>query len=163
MRVLIQSAWVALVLIGSVACDQFSKSLAREYLPGTGIHSYLGDALRLQYAQNPGAFLSLGDTLPSTVRYDGFIVGVAAVVIVLLVWAICSKRLERRQRMAIALISAGGAGNLIDRIRFEGTVTDFLNLGIGPLRTGIFNLADLVLLVGAIVLLLGWNRQRPAR
>lgn len=163
MRVLIHSGRVALVLAGCLTCDQLSKSLAREYLPGTGIHSYLGDAFRLEYAQNPGAFLSLGDGLPSTLRYDGFIVGVAVFVIALLAWAILSTRLDARQRMAIALVGAGGAGNLIDRIRFDGSVTDFLNLGIGPLRTGIFNLADLVLLVGAIVLALGWNRHRPAR
>ena len=151
------------ILTGCVACDQTTKSAARQYLPGTGIHSYFGDTFRFEYAQNPGAFLSLGDGLPSTVRYDGFIVGVAVVVVALLAWAVLSTRLEPRQRIAVALVGAGGAGNLIDRIRFDGSVTDFLSLGIGPLRTGIFNLADTVLLVGAIVLLLSWNRHRPAR
>ncbi len=141
----------------------FPRASRASTYPGSGIHSYLGDVLRLEYTQNPGAFLSLGDGLPSTARYDGFIVGVGAIVIALLAWAVLSRRLELRQRIAIALIGAGGAGNLIDRIRFDGSVTDFLSLGIGPLRTGIFNLADAVLLVGAIVLLLSWNRHRPAR
>jgi signal peptidase II len=155
---LARSVLVALVLIGCVACDQLAKSAAREYLPGTGIHSYLDDSFRLEYAQNPGGFLSLGDSLPSTVRYDGFIIGVGVFLVALLAWAVLSTRLEWRQRVAIALISAGGAGNLIDRIRFEGAVTDFLNLGIGPLRTGIFNLADAILLCGVIALLIGWKR-----
>ena len=133
--ILARCALVALVLSGCVACDQISKSVAREYLPGTGSHSYLGDTFRLVYAQNPGGFLSLGESLPSTVRYDAFIVGVAAFVMALLAWAVLATRLERRQRIAIALISAGGLGNLIDRIRFAGTVTDFLTFGIGPLRS----------------------------
>ena len=154
---------VALVLIGCVGCDQVSKTAARLYLPGTGIHSYFGDTFRFQYAQNPGAFLSLGDSLPSAVRYEGFIVGVGMAVAALLAWAGLSTRLEWRQRIAIALIGAGGAGNLIDRIRFEGAVTDFLNLGIGSLRTGIFNVADAILMCGVIALLVGWNRHRPSR
>ena len=58
MRVLIRSAVIAFVLVCCVGCDQVSKTEARVYLPGTGIHSYLGDTFRLQYAENPGAFLS---------------------------------------------------------------------------------------------------------
>ncbi len=155
-------AVMALTLVGCTACDQLSKSIAREYLPGTGIHSYLGDTFRLQYSQNPGAFLGLGDSLSSAVRFDGFIVGVGLIVAALLAWAALSRRLQWPQRIAVAVVGAGGGSNLIDRIRFDGTVTDFLNLGIGPLRTGIFNVADLMLMVGVIWLLIGWNRHRPA-
>jgi signal peptidase II len=162
MRVIARCALVALVLIGCVACDQLSKTAAREYLPGTGIHSYLGDTFRLEYAENPGAFLSLGESLPSTVRYDGLVIGVGAFLIAMLGWAVLSPRLRWPQRIAIAAIGAGGASNLLDRIRFEGTVTDFLNLGIGPLRTGIFNFADAILMCGLIALVLSWNRHRPA-
>ncbi len=115
---------------------------AREYLPGTGIHSYLGDTFRLVYAENPGAFLSVGASLPAAVRYSAFTISVGAFVAALLAWAIFSPRLAWLQRMAIAAIGAGGAANLIDRIRYDGAVTDFLNLGIGSLRTGIFNIAD---------------------
>ncbi len=162
MRPLVRCALVALVLIGCVACDQLSKSAAREYLPGTGVHSYLGDTLRLEYAENPGAFLSLGETLPATLRYDGLVIGVGAFLMALLAWAVLSARLRGPQRIAIAAIGAGGASNLLDRIRFGGTVTDFLNLGVGPLRTGIFNVADVMLMAGLIWLLVGWNRHRHA-
>lgn len=163
MRAITRCALVALVLIGCVACDQISKGAAREYLPGTGIHSYLGDTFRLEYAENPGAFLSLGESWPSTVRYDGLVIGVGAFLLVLLAWAVLSSRLRWPQRIAIAAIGAGGASNLLDRIRFEGTVTDFLNLGIGSLRTGIFNVADVILTLGFILLLLGWNRLPSAK
>ena len=164
MRAVTRCAMVALVLISCVACDQTSKSVARQYLPGTGIHSYFGDTFRLEYAQNSGAFLSLGDSLPPAVRYDALVIGVGAFLTVLMAWAVLSACLSGSVRIAIAAIGAGGASNLIDRIRFDGTVTDFLNLGVGSLRTGIFNVADVILMVGLVLLVFRWNvrRQRPA-
>jgi signal peptidase II len=158
MRALSRSVRVALVLVGCVGCDQIAKAAAREYLPGSGVHSYLGDTFRLQFAQNPGAFLSLGASLPQPLRYEGFTLAVGALVVALLGWALLSSRLRWRERLAITAIGAGGLGNLIDRLRFDGAVTDFLNLGIGSLRTGIFNLADATLMLGVIVLVSGWNR-----
>ncbi len=160
MRTLARLSLIGLILVGCVGCDQLAKTAARQYLAGTGVHTYLGDTLRLQYAQNAGAFLNLGDSLPAPVRYDAFVVGVGALVVALLAWAALSGRLSSPQRTAVALMGAGGLGNLIDRIRFDGVVTDFLNLGLGSLRTGIFNLADATLMLGVIVLLLLRGRRR---
>ena len=131
-----------------------SKAAARAYLPGTGIHSYLGDTFRLQFAQNPGAFLSLGASLSATTRHATFTVGLGALVAVLLVWSALSRRLEWPHRLCIAVIGASGAANIIDRVRYDGAVTDFLNLGVGSLRTGIFNVADVTLIVGVLGILL---------
>ncbi|HEY8123705.1 MAG TPA: signal peptidase II, partial [Myxococcota bacterium] len=41
-----------------------------------------------------------------------------------------------------------------DRVLNAGAVTDFVSLGVGPLRTGIFNLADVAIMAGAALLLL---------
>jgi signal peptidase II len=142
------------VLVGCVGCDQISKAAVRAYLPGTGIHSYLGDTFRLQYAQNPGAFLSLGASLSATTRYVTLTVGLGALVVALLLWSVLSHRLDWVQRVCIAVIGASGAANIIDRIRFDGAVTDFLNLGLGSIRTGIFNVADVTLIIGVSGLLL---------
>ena len=76
-----------------------------------------------------------------------------------LAWALFSKRLQWRERMALTAIGAGGLGNLIDRLRFDGVVTDFLNVGVGSLRTGIFNVADAILMLGMFVLVIGWSRR----
>jgi signal peptidase II len=160
MRAIARCSLITLVLVGCVGCDQLSKTAARQYLAGTGVHSYLGDTLRLQLAHNAGAFLNLGDSLPPSVRYEAFIVGVGALVVALLAWAALSGRLSWPQRIAVALMGAGGLGNVIDRIRFDGAVTDFLNLGVGSLRTGIFNLADATLMLGILLLLLDRGRRR---
>lgn len=162
MRVLSRSALVAAVLVCCVGCDQVSKVAAREYLPGTGVHSYLGDTFRLVYAENPGAFLSVGASLPAAVRYGAFTIGVSAFVAALLAWAIFSPRLAWSQRVAIAAIGAGGVANLIDRLRFDGAVTDFLNLGIGSVRTGIFNVADAIVMLGLAGLLLTSRQHAPS-
>ena len=154
MKALTRLALTLCVLIGCVGCDQLSKAAARAYLPGTGIHSYLGDTFRLQYAENPGAFLGFGASLSGSSRYSIFTLGLGALVTALLLWSVLSRRLEWPQRLCIAVIGASGAANIIDRIRYDGAVTDFLNLGVGDLRTGIFNLADVTLILGVLGLLL---------
>ena len=60
------------------------------------------------------------------------------------------------QRLALlgaALVVAGGTSNLMDRISY-GMVIDFMNVGIGPVRTGIFNVADMAILLGAGIVVL---------
>ena len=65
-------------------------------------------------------------------------------------------------RQVHCLFAAGGASNLVDRIAY-GSVIDFMNLGIGSLRTGIFNVADMAIMLGAGILALeGW-RSRTIR
>ena len=56
------------------------------------------------------------------------------------------------------MIVAGGVSNWIDRV-MRGSVPDFINLGIGPVRTGIFNVADVAITLGAVVLLLAEFRR----
>jgi lipoprotein signal peptidase len=55
--------------------------------------------------------------------------------------------------LAVSLFVAGGIGNLMDRIFHGGSVADFLNVGVGPLRTGIFNIADVAIMGGVLVLI----------
>ena len=54
--------------------------------------------------------------------------------------------------VAVAAIVGGGVGNLVDRVQL-GAVRDFFNVGIGPLRTGIFNVADMAITFGGIALI----------
>jgi signal peptidase II len=65
--------------------------------------------------------------------------------------------------VALVLVLAGGIGNVIDRVLHHGLVTDFLNLGIGPVRIGIFNVADMFLTVGVLALLLTCRGERLTR
>lgn len=64
--------------------------------------------------------------------------------------------------VAWSLVLSGGLGNLVDRIINDGRVIDFMNIGIGSLRTGIFNVADVYITVGVVVLVFQ-SLQRPRR
>lgn len=144
-------AWIA----GGVALDQVTKVIARDVLvPGEAL-VYLGGVFRVQLVQNHGAFLSLGATLPETARQALLLGGVGIFVVALLWYIFFSKSANDESRLALSWVAAGGIGNLIDRALFQGGVTDFLNLGIGGLRTGIFNVADMYITFAVIYLLVG--------
>lgn len=149
---LMQVLAFVVTLLGCVGCDQASKSVAREYLPRNEIVSFAGDVFRLQYAENKGGFLSVGAALPDKVRELLFKVGVGAVVTAILCIVLFGPALPYATTIALSLVAGGGLGNLIDRLVHDGHVVDFLNVGVGVLRTGIFNIADVAVLVGACML-----------
>lgn len=145
---------VLLTLSGCVGCDQVSKSAARSLLHAGITESLFADSLRLQLTENPGSFLSLGASLPEQLRFGLFTGAVAIILIGLVCAALFARRLNTARFVALALVAGGGISNLIDRLLYDGRVTDFLNVGIGTLRTGIFNLADMAILAGALLLVL---------
>ena len=155
MKTNVRIAIILLTVLGCVGCDQATKSLARDHLPLQQVISLFNDTVRLEHTENPGAFLSLGDTLSSTARRFLFTVGGAVLVTATAVWAFRSKRMSASQIVGAALICGGGLGNVIDRVSQGGNVTDFLNVGVGSVRTGIFNFADMALMLGVALLVVG--------
>jgi signal peptidase II len=151
---------LAIGLIG-IAGDQITKSIAQSHLREGELHVFLADMLRLQLAHNYGAFLSLGDSLSPTWRQGLWSIGVACILVAILVYALLARSLDRPLMVSLALILAGGASNLYDRIAYDGYVVDFLNVGVGPLRTGIFNLADMAITTGALIVL--WTTLRSSK
>ncbi len=145
---------VMLTLSCCVGCDQVSKSAARSLLHSGVTESLFADSLRFQLTENPGSFLSLGASLPEQLRFTLFTAAVAVILIGLVCAALFARRLSTARFVALALLAGGGISNLIDRLINDGRVTDFLNVGIGTLRTGIFNLADMAILAGALLLVL---------
>lgn len=158
-----RSLSVLLILFSCVGCDQATKYLASRSLPRTETFHFLGDSLRLRYTENPGAFLSLGERLPGEWRYLLLTLLVGVVLVGLFVYLLRGKSGDARTTTALALILGGGVGNLIDRLAHHGRVVDFLNVGIGPLRTGIFNVADLAITCGVLWLGLAALRGRKGR
>lgn len=145
---------VSLVMAGTVGCDQATKQLAISQLRGEPAQSFLGGILRLTFAENPGAFLGLGGSLSRPVQFWLLTAGVGLLLLSMLFYVVTSRQLRRLHVVAIALIVGGGVSNWIDRLMNDGRVVDFMNLGIGSLRTGIFNVADVAIMFGAGLLLL---------
>lgn len=155
MKTGVRIAVMLVTILGCVGCDQVTKSIARDHLPFQQVISLFNDTVRLEHTENPGAFLSLGDALSDTTRGLLFTLGGALLVTATAVWALRSRHITASQIMGAALICGGGLGNVIDRLSRGGHVTDFLNVGVGLLRTGIFNFADVALMVGVALVVVG--------
>jgi len=127
--------------------------MATESLSQTAAISYFGNTLRLEYALNSGGFLSLGSQLSPTVRYWTFTGVNSGFMLLLLGLLIVNWNMRLSVFVSVAFLLAGGIGNLIDRVTQNGLVTDFINVGIGPVRTGVFNVADMAVMFGAIAVI----------
>lgn len=154
---------VALVVTTCIGCDQATKFIAKEYLKLDAAISFAGDLFRLQYAENTGAFLSLGSSLPEHWRQWIFTVFVGVFLIGLLLYVVFGRDLDFNQVACLSLVCGGGLSNLIDRIVYDGRVVDFLNVGLGSIRTGIFNVADMAITAGAILLAIEGFRKTPEK
>jgi signal peptidase II len=149
---------VSLVLAGTVGCDQATKQLAISHLRDEPAQSFLGGVLRLVFAENPGAFLSLGGQLPPALRFGLLTIGVGLILLIGLLHLVKGQYSGRLYIVALALAVGGGASNWYDRLVNNGRVVDFMVLGIGPVRTGVFNVADIAIMLGIGLLLLGARR-----
>ena len=161
-------AWTSrllLALVLAAVCiglDQYTKKLAVEHLQNEPTKSYLGDTLRIQFALNPGAFLGFGNRLSEDARFWLLTVATGVFLTAIAVYLVLHWRMVRIRFVSLVLIVSGGIGNLIDRAFDDGVVVDFLNVGIGWLRTGIFNVADMAITGGVIVLFLESFRKPEA-
>lgn len=145
------------IVVSTIGCDRVTKHLAVQILAGAPDRSMLADTVRLEYVENSGAFLSLGSTLPDPAKIAIFVVG-NSLVLALLAIEVVRRRWTGAAFAGTVLFIAGGVSNLIDRV-MHGRVVDFLNVGIGPLRTGIFNVADMAVMLGvAMVVIAGVHR-----
>jgi len=150
------------ILFSCVGCDQVTKSVAKTHLSDTGTIVLLGDTVRLQLARNYGAFLGLGSSIGEGSGSMLMSVVIGAVLAALLAYLFVAKPQNPIVGASVALIVGGGVGNLIDRVRYGGYVVDFLNVGIGPLRTGIFNVADMAIMTGVVLWLFSdkmWTKK----
>ncbi len=145
------------ITIFSIACivlvwgDRFTKQLAREHLMYSQPKSYFNNIFRFEYVENTGAALSFGDDLPQAVSF--WLLSIVPLLVIVTLFGYVISQLNNFSRLKLfsfTLIIAGGLGNIIDRIMYDRHVTDFMNMGIGDLRTGIFNVADVYITAGVI-------------
>jgi len=155
-----------LILIVVIVVDQVTKSMARALLAPRppiifGEELVDGGVARLTYFENPGAFLGLGADLPAPQRFWIFTV-VAVLLLTALAWYALrsSARTSTVMLVGASLLVAGGVGNLIDRVVNDGRVIDFMQIGVGWLRTGVFNVADMALMAGVGLVIVA-AFQRP--
>lgn len=137
----------------NIGCDQVSKIIVREKVDYNEQISIIKNHFILTKVENPGAFLSIGNDLPIAVR---FVLLSILPVIVLgygLLYLLMKKDLPKIMQIGLCFLIGGGIGNVIDRLLY-GSVTDFLHMDFGLFRTGIFNLADVSIMIGIGILII---------
>ncbi len=145
---------ILLIVFANIGCDQVSKKIARESIqPGDKIE-VLNDNLFLMNVENSGAFLSAGANLPKVIKDILLLVLPLVMLIGALIYLFVQKNLPKLGMIGWSFVIGGGIGNMYDRIKF-GSVTDFLFIDLGGIfRTGVFNMADVSIMVGMGFLIL---------
>ncbi|MGB1200731.1 MAG: signal peptidase II [Cognaticolwellia aestuarii] len=161
MKLCIKLLFLFLLMIFVISLDQYTKLFAIEFLSGKDIHSNFHDVFRLSYAENSGAFLSLGSGLPKELRYFIFSGLVVVFLVGLAIHLVANLRSHLNYLAGLNLMLSGGISNLYDRLQYDGVVVDFINIGIGTFRTGIFNIADIAIVIGVIIVLYSQRTQFP--
>ena len=137
-----------------IALDQISKIWVRNNFESYVENSIIGDVFILINVENTGAFLGMGSELPEKLRVLLLIVLPIIVLIGISAYTYIDKALDKMSIIGFSLIIGGGIGNIFDRIVY-GSVTDFFYLDFwGIFQTGIFNIADLSVTMGMILILI---------
>ncbi|HSJ08367.1 MAG TPA: signal peptidase II [Longimicrobiales bacterium] len=146
------------VLVGVLLLDVSTKLLVQEHFYLYQQVDIVGEYVRLTYIHNPGA--AFGIHLGEYSRQIFLVLSLVALgALVGMYWF--TPATDRTRLGAIALICAGAIGNLIDRIRLEAGVVDFIDVGYGTVRWPVFNVADMAVTAGAIVLALSlWKEEQ---
>jgi signal peptidase II len=142
---------VALVLL-NISCDQISKEVVRKNVVNRDYIELVADHLILTNVENTGAMLGFGASFPPVIKIILLQIIPIVVLMVLLYRVLTKKTIGRWPVFAFALVIGGGIGNLIDRIVY-GSVTDFFQIRLGFLKTGIFNMADVSISIGVVMIL----------
>ncbi|AJR03239.1 signal peptidase II [Siansivirga zeaxanthinifaciens] len=169
MKLTKRTSYIFLVIILTIALDQVTKVLVRQSIiprtdtnPGERI-SIIGDAFIMLNVENTGAFLGMGSDLNPTLRLIVLLILPIVVLGFVLRYILKDKTIDNWSLFAFSSIIGGGIANVYDRIVY-GSVTDFLFIDLGSVfKTGIFNMADVSVTTGMIMLLIASFKKNKTK
>jgi signal peptidase II len=148
-----RNALIIVLVIINIALDQISKAIARVYIQKGEVIDVVGDVFQLYHVENKGAFLGMGSDMSDTMKLIFLLILPVLVLGYVIYFIVKNKDLDKLSLIAFCCIVGGGIANVYDRIVY-GKVTDFLHLDFGGVfRTGIFNVADMSVTTGMLILL----------
>lgn len=138
---------ITLVSIAAfVAADQLIKYFVIRFLEPVGSAPFIPYLVKLTYVENSGAAFG------SFSKYTVFLSIFTAVLLGFCLYFLLSGKIQKKlPRIAFILITAGGIGNLIDRV-FRGYVIDYFDFLF--MKFAVFNFADSLVCIGAFLLIL---------
>ncbi|MEJ5960974.1 signal peptidase II [Pedobacter immunditicola] len=160
-KVLLSKLLLILIICCNIGCDQLSKSIIRRELTSQDQLKFFNDSLTVLKVENFGAFLSYGDDFPEGIKFV-FLSLLPLLILMYAVYHLLSKTSHvKLYATGFCFLIGGGIGNLYDRLLY-GSVTDFLHLDLGVVETGVFNLADVSISIGSLMLFLAIYRRRKS-
>ncbi|RBQ05353.1 signal peptidase II [Pedobacter miscanthi] len=158
----IRWSFLLLMLTLNFGCDQISKKIVRSEISDYEHISIIKDHFTLLKVENTGAFLSLGDQMPYFFRLI-VLTGLPLLFLCYgLYYLFVKKNLPVTMQIALCFLIGGGIGNLYDRIMY-GSVTDFMHMDFYIFQTGVFNFADISIMIGIGILLIQSFRSKVVK
>ncbi|MFP4429065.1 MAG: signal peptidase II [Desulfovermiculus sp.] len=143
---------------GIILADQVTKALVRAYLPFMGVQTIIPGFLNLVHVQNRGSAFGFLSQNQGLWQPFFFIVITIAAIAIIFSLMYSGHRRDKIFQFSLGAILGGAVGNLIDRVMF-GQVTDFVDLYIGNLHWPAFNVSDMAISIGALLLLIAVYRK----
>ncbi|PDH48092.1 MAG: signal peptidase II [Bacteroidetes bacterium MED-G13] len=144
---------ISSLIILSIFFDQYSKFWIRNNIESYNEIELIGSFFTLIRVENSGAFLGMGSELSYIPKLILLIIFPILVLVAVSIYTYVDKKLDNLSLVGFSLIIGGGIANIFDRIVY-GSVTDFLYINLGFFKTGIFNIADLSVTTGMILILI---------
>jgi len=145
---------ITILIAISLLLDQLSKFLIRQNVDQYSEIKLIGDYFILTNVENSGAFLGMGSDFSPFIKTIFLLILPVIVLICIMVYVYRDKQIDKISLIGFCFIIGGGIANIYDRILY-GSVTDFLFIDLGGIfKTGIFNIADLSVTTGMILILL---------
>jgi len=152
-NMLVRSMLILLLVALNMGCDQLSKKVVRQELSYTDNIKIFTEHITLMKVENSGAFLSIGTALPVAVKFTLLTLLPVLVLAAAMYGLLVKAHIPKLVVIGTACLIGGGLGNLFDRLRY-GSVTDFLHIDFGIFQTGVFNFADVSIMIGISLILL---------
>ena len=150
-KTIFRTLLILMIVIANIGCDQVTKTIVRKTI-AENERIAIGDHILLTKVENSGAFLSLGNSLPGFTRTFLF----SALPILLLgfgfYYLITNRLIPTAKLIGFCFVIGGGLGNVFDRV-VHGSVTDFMHISFPGFRTGIFNMADVSITFGVLIVI----------
>ena len=154
---------ILVLVILNIGLDQFSKFKVRERVVPGSRTELIGKQLQLMNVENSGAFLSMGSDSNPTVKLIFLLIIPVIVLGIVLYYVLTDKTLDSKSIIGFSCVAGGGIANVYDRFLY-GSVTDFLYMDFGGVfKTGVFNIADMSVTTGMILLLMSSFINRPSK
>ena len=143
-----RSVLVFILILINIVADQLTKFWVRENVEPGSVSDIVGNYFTLHRVENPGAFLGMGSDLNPTVKLLVLLILPVVVLLLALRYVLTQKNLDQWTVVGLSFVIGGGIGNIYDRI-IHKSVTDFWHIDFGSgIQTGIFNMADVSVMVG---------------